>query len=63
MVGKSIYKDVGVYEHLHNILCVYYHRMIKSHCGHPRMTEPGWQNHKYPLKTEHNLGPEKRSTH
>ena len=52
---------VGVCELLCNILCVYYHRMIKSHHGHPRTTEPEWQNHTYPLKPEQNIGPEKRN--
>ena len=35
--------------------------MIKSHHGHPRTAEPGWQNQNYPLKTEQNIGPEKRN--
>ena len=52
--------NVGACELLCNILCVYHHRMIKSHHGHPRTTEPGRQNHNYPLKTEQNIEPEKK---
>ena len=35
--------------------------MMKSHHGHPQTTEPGQQNHKYPLKTEQKIGPEKET--
>ena len=36
-----IYKDVGVYELLYNILCVYYYRMIKLQHGHPQPPKAG----------------------
>ena len=65
-VGTHMYiyiciKMNGICGLLCNIICVYHHKMIKSHHGHPQTTKPGWQNHNYPLKTEQNIGPEKET--